>query len=151
VLALRTRLAPRSAPLFTAKALHSRCRHAAHVVVVQLTNEQALQEEVSRLRRHCAALQTRVSDLEAAPPSSRKRRQADGADGDAALDAAFYDDALLAPPPTPRLAAWLAHVQAHARSAPHGERLAIAVAALQADVAARSAALQEVVWPACAS
>jgi hypothetical protein len=107
---------------------------------------QALRDELSRLRRHCAALQTRVTDLESAPPATaRKRRRAGHADDDEDDDE--DDDALFSAPspPTPRLASWLAHVQTHLRSAPRGERLAVDVAALEADVAARGAAMQNVV------
>jgi hypothetical protein len=111
-----------------------------------MRNEQALRDELSRLRRHCAALQTRVTDLESAPPATaRKRRRAGHADDDEDDDE--NDDALFSAPspPTPRLASWLAHVQTHLRSAQRGERLAVDVAALEADVAARGEALQEVV------
>jgi hypothetical protein len=92
---------------------------------------QALEAELVRLRGHCAALEARVMELEQAPSPSSSLGKRPREESDEPL------------PSTPRLSAWLRHASAYMRSASRGERLAVAVAGLEADLAARSAALDE--------
>ena len=76
---------------------------------------------------HCAALESRVLELEA-PPQPKRVREGERGGGDAAS----------------RLNAFLQSAHAYLRHTTRGERLAIAVAGLECDLEARAAALETV-------